>query len=73
MPDCAEKIGELRRMGYKGLIEADGGVSGKNLQMLIDLGLDVAVMGTALYKAEDPKAAMAAYHSMTADKGIRNP
>lgn len=53
--DCADKIAVLRQMGYKGLIEADGGVSLSNLPMLKEKGLDVAVMGTALYKSEHPK------------------
>ena len=53
--DCADKVAVLRQMGYKGLIEADGGVSLSNLPMLKEKGLDVAVMGTALYKSEHPK------------------
>ncbi len=53
--DCADKIAVLRKMGYTGLIEADGGVSLSNLPMLKEKGLDVAVMGTALYKSEHPK------------------
>ena len=64
MPDCAQKIAKLREMGYEGLIEADGGVSGKNLQLLMDLGLDVAVMGTALYRAEEPAEDIARFHQM---------
>ncbi len=62
--DCAEKIAALRQMGYKGLIEADGGVSLNNLPMLKEKGLDVAVMGTALYKSEHPKEDIAKAHAL---------
>ncbi len=62
--ECAEKIAELRRMGYTGLIEADGGVSLNNLPLLSAKGLDVAVMGTALYRSATPKEDIARIHSL---------
>ena len=62
------KISELRSIGYRGEIEADGGVKEHNLQGLIDRGLSVAVMGTALYRCEDPKAMMARLHAMGEQK-----
>ena len=62
------KISELRSIGYKGEIEADGGVKEHNLQGLIDRGLSVAVMGTALYRCEDPKTMMARLHAMGEQK-----
>ncbi len=62
--DCAEKIATLRQMGYEGLIEADGGVSLNNLPMLKEKGLDVAVMGTALYKSAHPKEDIAKVHAL---------
>ena len=62
--DCADKIAVLRQMGYKGLIEADGGVSLSNLPMLKEKGLDVAVMGTALYKSEHPKEDIDKVHAL---------
>lgn len=49
-----DKLRELRKMGYTGLLEADGGVSLSNLPDLKAAGLDVAVMGTAMYRSEDP-------------------
>ena len=58
------KIANLREMGYKGEIEADGGIREDNLQELIDAGLSVAVMGTGLYRAEDPKGMMTRLHAM---------
>ncbi len=62
--DCADKVAVLRQMGYKGLIEADGGVSLSNLPMLKGKGLDVAVMGTALYKSEHPKEDIDKVHAL---------
>ena len=62
------KISELRSIGYRGEIEADGGVKEHNLQSLIDRGLTVAVMGTALYRCEDPKTMMARLHAMGEQK-----
>ncbi|MBR2823312.1 MAG: ribulose-phosphate 3-epimerase [Clostridia bacterium] len=58
------KISTLREMGYRGEIEADGGIREDNLQDLIDAGLSVAVMGTGLYRSEDPAAMMARLHAM---------
>ena len=59
-----EKIRTLRAWGYAGLIEADGGVSLANLPDLKVAGLDVAVMGTAMYKSDDPARDMEIIHAM---------
>lgn len=59
-----EKIRTLRAWGYAGLIEADGGVSLANLPDLKAAGLDVAVMGTAMYKSENPARDMEIIHAM---------
>ncbi len=59
-----DKIADLRARGYAGEIEADGGVKEDNLPRLIERGLSVAVMGTALFRAEDPKEMMSRLHSM---------
>ena len=58
------KLAELRRMGYNGLLEADGGVSMDNAAILRQHGLDVAVMGTAMFGSPDPKRDMDAIHAM---------
>ncbi len=62
--DCVAKLDELRQMGYTGLIEADGGVSMKNIALLREHGLDVAVMGTAMLNSRDPKADMDVIHAL---------
>jgi len=63
-PDMLGKIAALREMGYEGLLEADGGVSMKNAAVLRQHGLDVAVMGTAMFGSTDPKADMDAIHAL---------
>ena len=59
-----DKISDLRARGYQGEVEADGGIKEQNLGRLIERGLSVAVMGTALYRAEDPAAMMQRLHGM---------
>ena len=63
-PDMMAKLTALREMGYTGLLEADGGVSMGNAATLRAHGLDVAVMGTAMFGSADPKADMDAIHAM---------
>lgn len=62
--DMLGKLDDLRNMGYTGLLEADGGVSMKNAALLRQHGLDVAVMGTAMFASADPKADMDAIHAL---------
>ncbi len=56
------KIRKIRASGYSGLIEADGGIREDNLQMLMDCGLDVAVMGTALFHDRNLPEAVCRMH-----------
>ena len=56
------KIRELRENGYTGEIEADGGIRMDNIRMLAENGLSVAVMGTALFRQGDMKAAIEELH-----------
>jgi len=62
--DMLTKLDDLRNMGYTGLLEADGGVSMKNAATLRAHGLDVAVMGTAMFASDDPKRDMDAIHAL---------
>lgn len=57
------KIRALRDLGYKGLIEADGGITENNIQILVENGLTVAVMGTALFHSEDMQACVRRLHA----------
>lgn len=63
-PAMVEKIRILRRIGYTGLIEADGGVSLSNLPEMNAAGLNVAVMGTALYRSANPAADIQTIHQL---------
>ena len=64
MADMLPKVEALRaeidRRGLDVLIEADGGISDKNIKLCADAGVDVAVAGTAVFKAENPAEAIAA-------------
>ena len=61
-----DKIHQLRQIGYRGEIEADGGIREDNLEMLISRGLSVAVMGTALFSLTDMESAIARMHGFLA-------
>ena len=64
MLDQLDKIRELRAIGYEGAIESDGGITMENLHLLADAGLDIAVMGSAMYKSADPAADILKAHAM---------
>ncbi len=60
MEESYERIKTLRRMiseaGSGTLIEVDGGVGSQNLVQLREAGVDVFVIGTSIFRAEDPAA-----------------
>lgn len=58
------KIRQLRDTGWQGWIEADGGINEDNIARLYDAGLDVAVMGTALFREKDMRSAVERMHQM---------
>ena len=64
-PQVVEKIRAVRDRGYKGMIEADGGICEDNIRMLVENGLTVAVMGTALFGAEDMAASVRRLHAIS--------
>ena len=63
MADMLPKVGALReeldRLGLNVLIEADGGISADNIALCARAGVDIAVAGTAVFKAENPAEAIA--------------
>ena len=63
-PAMVEKIRELRRMGYQGEIEVDGGITLDNAAMLAQAGADTLVMGTTFFQAENPQALVAQVHAL---------
>lgn len=63
MADMLPKVralkAEITRRNLDVLIEADGGISDKNIALCAEAGVDVAVAGTAVFKAENPAEAIA--------------
>ena len=51
---------EIVRQGANCLIQVDGGVSADNASRRASLGADILVAGSAVFKAEDPAAVIAA-------------
>ena len=51
---------ELKRIGSPALVEVDGGVTPGNAGRLAKAGVDILVAGSAVFKAEDPAAAVEA-------------
>ena len=51
---------ERKRIGSRALIEVDGGVTPDNAGRLAKAGVDILVAGSAVFRSEDPAAAVAA-------------
>ena len=51
---------EIARQGLDLPIEVDGGVGPANAKALIEAGAEILVAGSAVFKAEDPGAVIAA-------------
>ena len=49
---------EITKRGLNVIIEADGGIGLNNIKDCADAGVDVAVAGTSVFKAPDPKKAI---------------
>lgn len=64
MADVSKKVKTLRDMGFRGRISVDGGVNLDNAQSLVLMGADTLVLGTALFKARDRRAAVSALRAM---------
>lgn len=66
MPQCLEKakLGatEREKHGYKYLIEVDGGVSEKNIALLKEAGVDIAVAGSSVFKSDNPQKTIGSLH-----------
>lgn len=68
MPETLPKGRELREMGFEGRIAVDGGITADNAQQAIAQGIDCLVMGTGLFKAEDPAAEIARVRALSGGK-----
>lgn len=69
-PSVISKISELRKAGYQGLIEADGGINEQNLQELVNAGLNVAVMGTAVFRSPEPAEMITRLHQIRMEETV---
>lgn len=69
-PTVADKIRELRKNGYTGLIEADGGINEQNLPMLVNAGLTAAVMGTAVFRSTDTAGMISRLHEIRTEETV---
>ena len=69
-PSVISKISDLRKGGYQGLIEADGGVNEQNLQKLVNAGLNVAVMGTAVFRSPEPAEMINRLHQIRMEETV---
>ena len=54
IPEALKKAIVLRERGFEGCISADGGIGPENAGIAIASGVNRLVMGTALFKAQDP-------------------
>lgn len=64
MPACVAKLPEVRALlreagNAQADVQVDGGVMGDNAAEIVRAGANVLVMGTGLFRAEDPAAVMA--------------
>ena len=64
MPETIEKIKAIRRQGYTGIIEADGGITIDNAKRLADAGTDILVLGTTFFENADPKRLVKFIHQL---------
>lgn len=64
MESALTKARELRAMGFRGDIEADGGINQTNMQHVAESGVNILVMGTAFFGAEDPAGLAQQVHAL---------
>lgn len=62
MPEMLEKVkllrAEIDARGLQTLIEVDGGINESTAKVAADVGVDICVAGTSLFKAQDMAVAM---------------
>ena len=64
MESALTKARELRAMGFRGDIEADGGINLANMQHVAESGVNILVMGTAFFGAEAPAVLAQQVHAL---------
>lgn len=63
LPKVSEIKNECKKRGIDMLIEADGGISEATIEQAANVGIDVCVAGTAVFKAENASDAIAKLQS----------
>ena len=66
IPEALKKASVLRDRGFEGCISADGGIGPENAAIAIASGVNRLVMGTALFKAQDPAKVITDIRTMEA-------
>ena len=64
LPKVEKLRSEINSRGLSVLIEADGGIGPQNIALCAKAGVDVAVAGTAVFKADDPAKAISELKSV---------
>ena len=64
MPEVLPKARELLAMGFRGEIEADGGITAENMHTVTEAGIGVLVMGTGFFKAASPSLIVEKVHAL---------
>jgi ribulose-phosphate 3-epimerase len=57
MEDAVQKVGEVRKH-YNGDLEVDGGITSENAKKVIELGANVLVAGTSVFRTKNYKDAI---------------
>ena len=64
MPKVAALRAEIDRLGLPVTIQVDGGINAVTAATVAAAGADIAVMGSALFNAQDPRALVDQVHGM---------
>ncbi len=70
-PETLSKPRRLRQLGWRGVVEIDGGVNASTLGSCVEAGCDALVAGSALYNELDMTAAIARFRSLAAQAAQR--
>jgi ribulose-phosphate 3-epimerase len=54
IPSTLDKIENIRKMGFKGIVEVDGGITTENVSEVKKRGATLIVAGTGLFEADNP-------------------
>lgn len=69
--DVLPKVAELRKcLGSHQRLEIDGGIDAQTISAASSAGADTFVAGTAVYKADDPPAAMKKLHQLALESSV---